>query len=124
MLFRGRPAIVLYVWPGIAADRVQTTAVEIVREELIEEVRVAARREAAAVAEEGTVLARRAGLEARPLLVESGSGAAQAVARVATRESAAAVVVGRRNRTRRGSLLPGKWTRSIVDHCAVPVVVV
>jgi nucleotide-binding universal stress UspA family protein len=123
-LFPGRPAIVLYVWPGIAAERVHTTAVEIVREELIEEVRVAARREAAAVAEEGTVRAGRAGLEARPLLVESGSGTAQAVARVVRNESAAAVVVGRRNRTRRGSLLPGKWTRSIVDHCAVPVVVV
>jgi nucleotide-binding universal stress UspA family protein len=94
-----------------------------VREELIEEVRVAARREAAAVAEEGTRLARRAGLEARPLAVEAGDGAADAIVRVATNESAAAVVVGRPSQTRRGSLLPGSVSRSVVDHCPMPVVV-
>ena len=69
-LFPGRPAI-LYIFSGVAAQRVRTTSVERVRDELIEEVRVAARREAAAVAEEGTNLARRAGLDAKPLTVET-----------------------------------------------------
>lgn len=123
-LFPGRPAIVLYVWPGVAAERVRTTSVATVREELIEEVRVAARREAAAVAEEGTSLARRAGLGARPLTVESGDGAAAAIVRVATEESAAAVVVGRPSRARLGLLLPGSVSRGVVDHCPVPIVVV
>jgi nucleotide-binding universal stress UspA family protein len=122
-LLAGRPTIVLHVSSRIAPERVRTTSVETVREELLEEVRVAARREAAAVAEEGTRLALRAGLEARPLAVEAADGAAEAIVRVATKESAAAVVVGRPSRTRLGSLLPGSVSRSVVDHCPVPVVV-
>ena len=123
-LFPGRPAIVLYVWPSVAAQRIRITSVETVRDELIEEVRVAARREAAAVAEQGTSLARRAGLEARPLTVEVGDGTADAIVRVATKESAAAVVIGRPSRTRLGSLLPGSISRGVVDHCPLPVVVI
>jgi nucleotide-binding universal stress UspA family protein len=123
-LFPGRRAIVLYVWPGVAAERVRTTSVEGVRDELIEEVRVAARREAAAVADEGTSLARRAGLEARPLTVETGERVADAIVRIATKESVAAVVIGRPSRTRLGSLLPGSVSRSVVDHCPIPTVVV
>jgi nucleotide-binding universal stress UspA family protein len=123
-LLPGRPAIVLYVSSPVAAGRVRTTSVERVREELIEEVRIAARRDAAAVAEEGTRLARRAGLKAKPLAVEAGDGAAEAIVRVATKESAAAVVVGRPSRTRLGALLPGSVSRSVVDNCPVPVVVV
>jgi nucleotide-binding universal stress UspA family protein len=87
-------------------------------------VRVAAQREAAAVADEGTSLALRAGLEARPLIVESAHGAADAIVQVATKESAVAVIVGRGSRTRLGSLLLGSVSRSVVDHCPVPVVVV
>jgi nucleotide-binding universal stress UspA family protein len=123
-LFPGHPAIVLYVWPGIAAERVRTSAVENVREELIEEVRVAARREAAAVADEGTSLASRAGLEATPLVVETGDRTADAIVRIARKESVAAVVVGRPTRRRRGSLLPGSVSRSVVERSPAPVLVV
>jgi nucleotide-binding universal stress UspA family protein len=123
-LFPGRRAILLYVWPGVSAERVRTTSVEGVRDELVEEVRVAARREAAAVADEGTSLARRAGLEAEPLTVETRERVPDAIVRVATKESAAAVVIGRPSRTRLGSLLPGSVSRSVVDHCPVPTVVV
>jgi nucleotide-binding universal stress UspA family protein len=123
-LFPGRRAIVLYVWPGVAAERLRTTSVEGVRDELIEEVRVAARREAAAVADEGTGLARRAGLEAEPLTVETRERVADAIVGIATKESAAAVVIGRPSRTRLGSLLPGSVSRSVVDHCPIPTVVV
>jgi nucleotide-binding universal stress UspA family protein len=124
ILFPGRRAIVLYVWPGVAAERVRTTSVEGVRDELVEEVRVAARREAAAVADEGTSLARRAGLEAKPLTVETRERVSDAIVRVATEESAAAVVIGRPSRTRLGSLLPGSVSRSVVEHCPTPTVVV
>jgi nucleotide-binding universal stress UspA family protein len=123
-LFPGRRAIVLYVASRVVPERVRTASVERVREELIEEVRVAARREAAAVAEEGTHLAWRAGLEAKPLAVETEDGPADAIVRVARNESAAAVVLGRPSRTRLGSLLPGSVSRRVVDHCPVPVVVV
>jgi nucleotide-binding universal stress UspA family protein len=123
-LLPGRPAIVLHVWSSIAAKRVRTTSVEGVREELIEEVRVATRREAAAVADEGTSLARRAGLEATPLAVETQDRAADAIVRVATKESAAAVVMGRPSRTRRVPLRSDGVLRNVVDHCPIPVVVV
>ena len=122
-LFPGRPAIVLYIFAGVAAHRVRTTSVERVRDELIEEVRVAARREAAAVAEEGTNLARRAGLEAKPLTVETRDRSADAIVRVASKESVAAVVLGRSSQTRRGSRL-GSVARGVVDNCPIPVVVV
>jgi nucleotide-binding universal stress UspA family protein len=123
-LFPRCTAVVLYVSPRVAAERVRTTTVERMREELIEEVRVAARREAAAVAEEGTRLARRAGLEASPLTLETGDRTADAIVRAATNESAAAVVLGRPSRTRLGSVLPGGVSRRVVDNCPVPVVVV
>jgi nucleotide-binding universal stress UspA family protein len=122
-LFPGRPAIVLYIFAGVAAQRVRTTSVERVRDELIEEVRVAARREAAAVAEEGTNLAGRAGLEAKPLTVETRDRPADAIVRVASKESAAAVVLGRSSQTRRRSRL-GSVARGVVDNCPIPVVVV
>jgi nucleotide-binding universal stress UspA family protein len=122
-LFRGRPAIVLYIFSGVAAQRVRTTSVERVRDELIEEVRVADRREAAAVAEEGTNLAHRAGLEAKPLAVETRDRAADAIVRVASKQSVEAVVVGRSSQTRRRSRLGGV-ARGVVDHCPIPVVVI
>jgi nucleotide-binding universal stress UspA family protein len=87
-------------------------------------VRVAARREAAAVAEQGTSLAWHAGLEPRPLVAEAGDGAADAIVGVATERSAAAVIIGRPSRTRLWSPRPASVSRSVVDHCPVPVVVV
>ena len=100
-----------------------TTPVEVVRRELIEEVGSAVRREANAVAEEGTNLASRAGFEARRLTVEADR-AADAILRVARNESAAAVVVGSGSRNGLGSLLLGSVSRSVIDNCPVPVVVV
>jgi nucleotide-binding universal stress UspA family protein len=94
-----------------------------VRDELIEEVRVAARREAAAVAEEGTNLALSAGLEAKPLAVETGDRTADAIIRVALKQSVAAVVVGRSSQAR-PRLRAGGVARSIVDHCPIPVVAI
>jgi nucleotide-binding universal stress UspA family protein len=123
-LFRGQPAVILYAFPGVAAKRVRTTSVEAVRDELIEEVRAAARHEAKAVADEGTRLARRAGLEAKPLRLETGGRVADAVIRVARNESAAAIVVGRPSRSRRGPLRPGSVSRAVVARCPLPVLVV
>ena len=60
-LCTGQTAIVLHVWSGQAAERAVHYPVEAVRRELIEEVRSAARRDATAIAAEGTRRALRAG---------------------------------------------------------------
>jgi nucleotide-binding universal stress UspA family protein len=125
-LFAGSPAIVLYAWPGAAAEHVHIPGdgTEAVRRELIEDVRSAARREAAAATRQGTRLAREAGLEARPLAVEEEDGPANAIMRVAAKESAAAVVIGRTSRARLGRLLPGSVSRRVINHSPAPVVLV
>jgi nucleotide-binding universal stress UspA family protein len=122
-LFPGRPAIVLCVSSRVAAQRVRTTSVQAVRDELIEEVRAAARREAAAIAEEGVRLARRGGMAATPRVVEAEDGAGDAIVRVAMEASAAAVVVGRPSRARLARRT-GSVSRSVLDHCPLPVVVI
>jgi nucleotide-binding universal stress UspA family protein len=121
-LFPGHAVFVLCVYSRVAGERVRTTPVAVVRDELVEEVRAAARREAAAVAEKGATLARAAGLDARPLVAETDHDVAEAIVRTAIEQSAAAVVVGRPHRTRR-ALRPGTVSRRIIDHCPVPVVV-
>ncbi|HUA46333.1 MAG TPA: universal stress protein [Solirubrobacteraceae bacterium] len=120
----GQPAIVLYVWSAAAAERAVHHPVEAVRHELIEEVRTAARRDARAIAAEGTRLASRAGLDARPLIFEAADGTADAIEHVANTESAGAVVIGRRSRARLRPLLLGSVSRTVVDHCPTPVLVV
>jgi nucleotide-binding universal stress UspA family protein len=122
----GSPAIVLYIWSGAAAEHVHIPGdgTEAERRELAEDVRSAARREAAAVAGEGTRLAREAGLEARPLTVETEDGPADAIMQVAAKESTGAVVIGRTSRTRLGRLLPGSVSRRVIDHSPAPVVLV
>jgi nucleotide-binding universal stress UspA family protein len=122
-LFPGHAAFVFYVYSPVVVERVRTTPVAAVRDELVEEVRAAARREAAALAEKGASLARAAGLDARPLAAEADDVVAEAIVRTAIERSAAAVVVGRPRRTRR-ALRPGAVSRRIIDQCPVPVVVV
>jgi nucleotide-binding universal stress UspA family protein len=121
-LFPGHAVFVFYVYPRVAVERVRTTSVAAVRDELVEEVRAAARREAAAIAEKGATLARATGLDARPLVAEADGDVAEAIVRTAIERSAAAVVVGRPRRTRR-ALRPGTVSRRIIDHSPVPVVV-
>jgi nucleotide-binding universal stress UspA family protein len=123
LLFPGRAALVLYVSSRVVVQRIRTTSVAAVREELVEEVRAAARREAAAIAEEGAALARDAGLEASPLVVEAEDGSADVIVRVAIEESAAAVVVGRPSRTR-SALRSGGVVRRVVDQCPLPLLIV
>jgi nucleotide-binding universal stress UspA family protein len=123
-LFRGQPAVILYAFPGVATKRVRTTSVEAVRDELIEEVRAAARHEAEVVADEGARLAMRAGLDAKPLILETGGRVADAVIPIAKKESAVAIVVGLPSRSRRGLLRPGSVSRDVVARCPLPVVVV
>lgn len=122
-LFAASPAAVVYV-SAVPALHVHATSVAALREELIEEVRSAARHDAAAVAEEGARLARKAGLEATSRTVESADSPAAVIIEVAAQENVAAVVVGR---TLRGDSVPwslGSVSHRIVDHIDMPVVLV
>lgn len=123
-LFPGQPAVIVYIRPQLDAGRIHTTSVTTTRAELIEEVRVADRREAEAVAEEGVTLAVHAGLKARPLTVETTHPIAYAILQVVMNETAAAVVIGRTARITSGPSPLGSVTRSVVDNCLTPVVVV
>lgn len=125
-LMAGSPAIVAYAWSGAAAERVRIPAdgPEAEQREQREDVRCAAQRQAEAVAAEGAQLARAAGLQARPLAVETEHGAARAIMDVAVDQSAVAVVIGRTSRTRLGRLLPGSVPRRIISHSPAPVVLV
>jgi nucleotide-binding universal stress UspA family protein len=123
-LFPVRPTIVLFVASRPATQRVRTTSVAVLRDELLEEARVAARRDAAAVAEQGASLARRAGLEVRPLVSESDGDTSDAVMRVASDAAAIAIVVGRRRPRGRRSLRSDSLPRRLIDQCRLPVVCV
>lgn len=122
----GSPAIVLHVWSGAAAEhiRIPGDGTEAEQRELTEDIRSAAHRHATAVATEGTQLAHDAGLDATPLTEEAEDDPANAIMRVAAKESAAAVVIGRTSRTRLGHLLPGSVSRHIINHSPAPVVLV
>jgi nucleotide-binding universal stress UspA family protein len=122
-LFPGCTATVLHVWPGIRPEQVDTTSVEVERQELIEEVSVAARREAKRVTQEGTSLALQAGLRAKPLTVEAKQ-TAKAILQVARTENSAALVIGNESQTRLSSLLHPSLSRNIIDHSRAPVLVV
>jgi nucleotide-binding universal stress UspA family protein len=122
-LFPDRPAIVLFVSSRVAVERVRTTSVAAVRDELIQEVRVAAQREAATIAEEGASRARAAGLDARPVVSVAETSAADTIVRVAIEESAAALMIGRPQRTR-PAFRSGGLFGGVLDRCPLPVVVI
>lgn len=119
----GQTAIVLHAWSGQAAERAVHYPVEVVRRELIDEVRSAARRDATAIAAEGTRRALQAGLEAKPVIFEAADGTADAIMHVAKNESVGAVV-GRRKRSWFHTRLTSGVSRNVVDHCPTPVLVV
>jgi nucleotide-binding universal stress UspA family protein len=123
LMFPGRPAVVLYVRSPVAAERIHTTSVRDIRQELIEEVHVAARRDATAIAEEGTQRARRAGLGARPRTIEETGEIADAIERVAAQESAVAVIIGRGHGRHRESVLDGLLRTTTCDGGTALVIV-
>lgn len=121
-LFAGNTAIVLNVFSTAGAEHLHTTSVDGQRHELIEEVRVAARHDAASVADEGARLARDAGLKARPLAVPSEDGAANTIIRVASKESAAAIVILRTHRTGLRRLLRRSLSCRLLHKSPMPII--
>lgn len=98
-LFPGRPAVILYLSFGSAGERVHTTPVTGIREERVEEVRVAARHEAATLVQQGTQLALAVGLTTTGSHRDHGESCRSGGSKVAE-ESAVAAVAGRPARRR------------------------
>jgi nucleotide-binding universal stress UspA family protein len=83
------------------------------------------REQAEATAQEGAQLAREAGLEAEPLVVEELSRRVwRAIVDVADGCAAELVVLGRRGSHGLRTSLPGSISRGVMAHCSRPVLVV
>jgi nucleotide-binding universal stress UspA family protein len=83
------------------------------------------RRQAEGIAEEGARLARDAGLDAEPLVVEEpGHRVWRAIVDVAEERDAQMIVLGHRGGSGLRTSLPGSVSRSVVAHSLRPVVVV
>lgn len=83
------------------------------------------RRRAENTAAEGARLAREAGLDAQPLVVEeSGHRIWRAIVDVAETYDATMIVLGHRGGSGLRTSLPGSVSRAVVAHCERPVVVV
>jgi nucleotide-binding universal stress UspA family protein len=83
------------------------------------------RKEAEQIAQEGARLARQAGLEAEPLVVEEqGRRVWRAIVETADERDATMIVLGHRGGPGLRTALPGSVSRAVVAHCERPVVVV
>jgi nucleotide-binding universal stress UspA family protein len=123
----GGPALVLHVLA--AAPRAPLATDAMTGAMLDEEAYVAReqelRRRADNVAEEGARLAREAGLDAEPLVVEeSGHRVWRAIVEVAEERDATMIVLGHRGGSALRTSLPGSVSRAVVAHCDRPIVVV
>jgi nucleotide-binding universal stress UspA family protein len=130
-LFAGRSAYVVTVWePGLAyaMSDLDPTGPELSpvpmdiggTQDLEDELQVHARRTAA----EGTQLAKAAGLDCEALVVADRVSVAEALVKVASKQSVAAIVVGSRGLTGLRARLEGSTSSAVLKHAGCPVVVV
>jgi nucleotide-binding universal stress UspA family protein len=121
------PAVVLHVLS--AAPRAPLATDAMTGAMLDEEAYAAREREqrlqAERIAQEGARLAREAGLEAEPLVVEEvGHRVWRAIVEVAEERDATMIVLGHRGGSALRTSLPGSVSRAVVAHCERPIVVV
>jgi nucleotide-binding universal stress UspA family protein len=118
-LLPGRPVAVVYVWQPLGEQLLHGDGGE-----GAEQLEAERRRAAEAVAAEGVALAREAGLDADPLIVEGPASAWRALLDAADPENAAVVVVGSRGRSGIKSALLGSVSAGTVHHSHRPVLIV
>jgi nucleotide-binding universal stress UspA family protein len=121
------PAIVLHVLSAAPRAPLATDALTgaMIDEEAFAERERHLRRQAENTAAEGARLARDAGLEAEPLVVEEGSHRIwRAIVDVAEDRDVQMIVLGHRGGAGLRTSLPGSVSRSVVAHSLRPVVVV
>ena len=121
------PAVVLHVLSTTARMPLATDTMTGAL--LDEEAHLAHEREQRAraerIAQEGARLARQAGLDAEPLVVEEpGHRIWRAIVDVAEERDATMIVIGHRGGAGLRTSLPGSVSRAVVAHCERPVVVV
>jgi nucleotide-binding universal stress UspA family protein len=123
-LLQGQPATVLTVWQpfieiltasgfGLAPGVVDT-----------EEIDSATRQRAEERAEEGTKLAHRAGLDARPRTCSQQTTTSEAILAEAQAVEASAILMGSRGLTGLKSLLLGSVSHAVIQHADRTVIVV
>ena len=121
------PAVVLHVLCAAPRAPLATDAMTgaLLDEEAYDARDRQVRKEADRVAAEGAQLARQAGLEAEPLVVESpGHRVWRTIVETADERDVTMIVLGHRGGPGLRTSLPGSVSRAVVAHCERPVVVV
>ena len=119
-------AVVLHVWPPPSALLTRGKLVEPPHPlaAAVTEFDAEAAKGAAAMAEEGAALARKAGFDAEPVARKVGHSIWPAIIEVADERDARLVVVGSRGRSGVRSALLGSVSSGVAHHCPRPVLVV
>ena len=123
-LFAGLRTLVVTVWQPTAAPGGLGFAGETAGMVDLFGLDRAAERAAHGVAEEGTRLARTAGLLAEPVAVQASGPIWKTIVEIADRDDAAAIVLGSRGRAGLRAMLLGSVSNAVVHHADRPTVVV
>jgi nucleotide-binding universal stress UspA family protein len=123
-LFAGRRALVVTVWQPTAAPGGLGFAGETAGMVDLFGPDRAAEQAAHSTAEEGTRLARTAGLLAEPVAVQASGPIWKTIVEIADRDDAAAIVLGSRGRAGLRAMLLGSVSNAVVHHADRPTVVV
>jgi nucleotide-binding universal stress UspA family protein len=125
-LFPNAPTRVATVWQSIrpVAGAARAALPDDIIHEAVERLDAAAEAEAAAIADEGSVHARAAGLDATPQAIRAEPSVCASLIAAAEKHGAMAVVVGSRGRSGLRSAVLGSVSNAVVHHCQRPVVVV
>jgi nucleotide-binding universal stress UspA family protein len=125
-LFPGRRALVVTMWRSVreGAAAARAALPQALIDDAVQKLDEAAATEAEATALDGARLAREHGLDADAQAVRAGAAIWSAIINAATQASALAIVVGSRGRSGLRSTLLGSVSNGVVNHSALPVVVV
>jgi nucleotide-binding universal stress UspA family protein len=125
-LLGGQPTTVLTVWEPFLEVLTRTSyGVGATAEMLdIDQIDAASREGAQQRAQEGAELARKAGLDAEPLICAQKTSVADAILKQAAELDASAIVVGSRGLTGIKSILLGSVSHGLIQHADRAVVVV
>jgi nucleotide-binding universal stress UspA family protein len=126
-LFPGAPAVVLHVWRSIettAAYRYSAAGVTGALNNAMAELDAAGQEAAQGVADEGAELARKHGLDARPLALQAQEHSDEAVAEQAEALDASVVVMGSRRLGAIQSLALGGFSTAALHRSVRPVLIV
>lgn len=131
-LFPGSPAVVVAVWePGLGAVMTTSPGLDMAGPfparfdlELVAEVDRAGEDHAARVAHDGAQLGESLGLQTEAHAIADELRVGETVANVAAERDAAAVVIGSHGTSGLRSRLLGSTSRTILERCTRPVVVV